>query len=106
MAFFQVIPHTEKLKIQTNRKVPRLGVMLVGWGGNNGSTFTAGILANKIGASWLTKKGVQHANWYGSITQASTVRLGSGEYGEDVYVPFSTLLPMVDPNNLRIDGYV
>lgn len=38
--------------------------MLVGWGGNNGSTFTAGVLANKLGLSWLTKQGVQHANWY------------------------------------------
>ena len=28
-------------------KVPKLGVMLVGLGGNNGSTFTAGLIANK-----------------------------------------------------------
>ena len=33
--------------IVTERKVPKLGVMLVGLGGNNGSTFVAGILANK-----------------------------------------------------------
>jgi hypothetical protein len=26
--------------------VPKLGVMLVGFGGNNGSTFTAGLIAN------------------------------------------------------------
>jgi myo-inositol-1-phosphate synthase len=29
--------------------------MLVGLGGNNGSTFTAGILANRKGLSWATK---------------------------------------------------
>jgi len=34
-------------KIETAAKVPKLGVMLVGLGGNNGSTFVAGILANK-----------------------------------------------------------
>ena len=34
-------------KIVTEKKVPRLGVMLVGLGGNNGSTIVAGILANK-----------------------------------------------------------
>ena len=34
-------------KIETQSIVPKLGVMLVGLGGNNGSTFTAGILANK-----------------------------------------------------------
>lgn len=79
--------------------------MLVGWGGNNGSTFTAAVLANKHGLSWPTKKGPQFANWYGSITQASTTRLGSGEYGEDVYVPFNSLLPMVNPDDLYIDGW-
>lgn len=69
--------------------------MLVGWGGNNGSTFTAAILANKQGLSWPTRRGIQHSNWFGSLTQASTVRLGSGDYGEDVYIPFNKLLPMV-----------
>lgn len=34
-------------EIKTRAKVPKIGVMLVGLGGNNGSTFTAGILANK-----------------------------------------------------------
>jgi myo-inositol-1-phosphate synthase len=32
--------------------------MLVGLGGNNGSTFTAGILANKKQQSWETKAGI------------------------------------------------
>ncbi|KAJ8928054.1 hypothetical protein NQ314_019424 [Rhamnusium bicolor] len=62
---FYVTPKTEKLIIKTSRKVPKLGVLLVGWGGNNGSTFTAGIIANRLGLSWSTKKGEQKANWYG-----------------------------------------
>jgi myo-inositol-1-phosphate synthase len=33
--------------IKTSTKVPKLGVMLIGLGGNNGTTFTVGILANK-----------------------------------------------------------
>jgi len=33
-------------EIETETKIPKLGLMLVGWGGNNGSTLTAGILAN------------------------------------------------------------
>lgn len=32
--------------------------MLVGWGGNNGTTVTAGILANKYQVLWNTKKGI------------------------------------------------
>ncbi|CAG9858015.1 unnamed protein product [Phyllotreta striolata] len=96
----RVTPLSEKLVIKTSRKLPKLGVMLVGWGGNNGSTFTAALLANKLGLSWPTKKRIQKANWYGSLTQAATVSLG-----DDVFVPFSHLLPMVDPNNIFIDGW-
>lgn len=42
--------------------------MLVGLGGNNGTTFTGGLLANKLKLSWFTKRGEQTANYYGSIT--------------------------------------
>ena len=38
--------------ISTEKAVPRLGVMLVGLGGNNGSTFVAGVLANRRQLSW------------------------------------------------------
>jgi len=41
--------------IETHTKVPKLGVMLIGLGGNNGSTMVAGIMANKKHLSWETK---------------------------------------------------
>merc|ERR1719431_718770 len=51
------------------------------------------------------KEGVHHANYFGSVTQASTVCLGTGPDG-DVYIPFKDLLPMVDPNtNIEFDGW-
>lgn len=46
----------------------------------------------------------QEANYYGSLTQAGTVNLGLDENGREVFVPFSTLLPMVAPNDLVFDG--
>lgn len=55
-------------KITTDKRVPKLGVLLVGLGGNNGSTLVAGLLANKQGLSWETKNGTQSANFYGSFT--------------------------------------
>lgn len=88
------------LKIRTMRKVPKLGVMLVGWGGNNGSTLTAAIEANRRQLEWRTKQGTQKANWYGSITQASTVLLGSDENGSDVYIPMNKLVPMASPDDM------
>lgn len=31
--------------------------MLVGWGGNNGSTLTAAVLANRLRLTWPTRTG-------------------------------------------------
>jgi myo-inositol-1-phosphate synthase len=97
--------YDDKYIFKTGRKVPKLGLMLVGWGGNNGSTVTAGILANKQNIQWNTKEGSHKADYFGSLTQASTVRLGLNENGESVYIPFKNLLPMVEPNDLVIGGW-
>ena len=45
-------PVVQTKSIKTGKLVPKLGVMLVGLGGNNGSTFTAGIIANRRAMSW------------------------------------------------------
>ncbi|XP_027857286.1 inositol-3-phosphate synthase 1-A [Xiphophorus couchianus] len=99
-----VTPRSTEMTFRTQRRVPRLGVMLVGWGGNNGTTVTAAVLANKLGLTWRTKNGEKKANYYGSLLQASTVCLGSGLEGE-VNVPFRDLLPMVHPNDIVFDGW-
>ncbi|XP_053159225.1 inositol-3-phosphate synthase 1 isoform X2 [Hemicordylus capensis] len=100
----KVKPSSTKLTFRTERRVPKLGVMLVGWGGNNGTTVTAAVLANRLGLSWMTKTGQKQANYYGSLLQASTVCLGTGPSG-DVFVPFRDLLPMVHPNDIVFDGW-
>ncbi|KAL8615604.1 Inositol-3-phosphate synthase 1-A [Nucella lapillus] len=97
-------PATTQFTFQTDRKVPKLGVMLVGWGGNNGSTVTAATLANKHGLSWPTKEGWRQADYYGSITHAATVALGTGPAGE-VFVPLRDMLPMVHANDIVFDGW-
>lgn len=84
-------------------QVPKLGVMLVGWGGNNGTTVTAATLANKHRLSWPTKEGLRHADYYGSITHSATVSLGTGPTGE-VFVPLRDMLPMVHGNDIVFDG--
>uniref|UniRef100_A0A2I3MFJ2 Inositol-3-phosphate synthase 1 n=2 Tax=Papio anubis TaxID=9555 RepID=A0A2I3MFJ2_PAPAN len=104
-ACLQVHPTSTRFTFRTARQVPRLGVMLVGWGGNNGSTFTAAVLANRLRLSWPTRSGRKEANYYGSLTQAGTVSLGLDVEGQEVFVPFSTLLPMVAPNDLVFDGW-
>ncbi|XP_054269718.1 inositol-3-phosphate synthase 1-B [Macrosteles quadrilineatus] len=102
-----VTPVVTNLQMRTVRRVPKIGVMLVGWGGNNGSTFTAGLLANKQGTTWRTKRGDHQPNWFGSITQSSTMLLGSSVSvdGKGVYCPMGQLLPMVRPEDLVVDGW-
>eukprot|EP00271_Cylindrocystis_brebissonii_P003442 TRINITY_DN14423_c0_g2_i1.p1 TRINITY_DN14423_c0_g2~~TRINITY_DN14423_c0_g2_i1.p1 ORF type:complete len:520 (-),score=119.38 TRINITY_DN14423_c0_g2_i1:742-2301(-) len=99
-----VRPTTTAYQFKTSRKLPKLGVMMVGWGGNNGSTLTAAVLANKKEMTWSRKDGLQKANYYGSITQASTCRIGSFN-GEEIYVPFKSLLPLVSPNDIVFGGW-
>ena len=89
---------------KTDTCVPKLGMMLVGLNGNNGSTVTAGILANKFNLCWNTKDGEKKPNYFGSITQAGTVGLGVNAIGEEVHVPFNDLVPMVHPNDIEVDG--
>ncbi|ODN76595.1 hypothetical protein L202_05252 [Cryptococcus amylolentus CBS 6039] len=90
----------------TKSKVGRVGLMLVGLGGNNGTTVLATNLANKNNISWQTKNGTQHPNYIGSLVRASTVNLGNDpETGKDVFVPISDMLPMVHPNDFVIGGW-
>ena len=56
---YTVRPIETLYTFRTKRQVPKLGCMLVGWGGNNGSTITAAVLANKLGLTWTTKHGVK-----------------------------------------------
>lgn len=91
---------------KVERKVGKVGMMLVGWGGNNGSTVTAGIIANRRGLVWATREGERAANYYGSVVMASTMKLGNdSKTGKEINIPFHKVLPMVHPNNLVIGGW-
>mgnify|MGYP001172754523 CR=1 FL=1 len=79
--------------------------MMIGMGGNNGSTLCATILANRHNISWHTKDGLQTPNYIGSLLRASTFSLGADANGQDIHVPVSDLLPMVHPNDLVLGGW-
>lgn len=62
------------------------------------SLLIVGFVGNFVqyrGISWATKDKVQQANYFGSLTQASTIRVGSYN-GEEIYAPFKSILPMVN----------
>lgn len=102
----EVRPETHHYKFKTELKPQKTGLMLVGIGGNNGSTVLGSTIANREGLTWMTRRGIQSANYFGSVTQATTVHLGWDEkQGKQIYVPFNQILPMVSPNELIIDGW-
>ncbi|KAL8709559.1 MAG: hypothetical protein Q9220_005651 [cf. Caloplaca sp. 1 TL-2023] len=91
---------------KVDRKVGKVGMMLVGWGGNNGTTVTAGIIANRRGLVWDTREGPRAANYFGSVVMASTMKLGTeAKTGKEINIPFHDVLPMVHPNDLLIGGW-
>jgi myo-inositol-1-phosphate synthase len=99
-------PKETRFEFKTERNVGKVGLMLVGWGGNNGSTVTAGILANRQKLVWETREGSREANYYGSLVMASTVKLGTEAMtGQDFNIPLHSMLPMVHPNDLVIGGW-
>lgn len=103
---FVATPKETVYDFKVERKVPKTGMMLVGWGGNNGTTVTAGIIANRRGLSWATREGTRESNYYGSVVMGSTMKLGTNaKTGDDVNIPFYHALPMVHPNDLVIGGW-
>ncbi|KIW98796.1 uncharacterized protein Z519_00459 [Cladophialophora bantiana CBS 173.52] len=103
---YTATPKETVYDFKVDRKVPKVGVMLVGWGGNNGSTVTAGIIANRRGLVWDTREGSRAANYYGSVIMSSTIKLGAdAQTNEEVNIPFHDVLPMVHPNDIVIGGW-
>lgn len=84
----------------------RVGLMLVGWGGNNGSTLTAALLAHQHAVAWRSRRGLEKPNFYGSLVMASTVTLGNDEdTGKEVTAPMFQLAPFADPKDLVVGGW-
>ncbi|CAK92080.1 unnamed protein product (macronuclear) [Paramecium tetraurelia] len=97
-------PQITNFKFKTDTRIPKVGVMLVGWGGNNGTTLTGGILANKFNITWNSRRGTHQPNFYGSLTQSSVIKIGTCNT-EEVFVPFKDVLPMVNPCDIVFGGW-
>jgi len=89
---------------KTKTAAPKLGVMLVGLGGNNGTTFCAGIIANKHNITWNSKRGTHTPNYLGSITQSSATKIGISK-NKEIYVPLNQILPLANPNDIVLGGW-
>ncbi|KAH3667001.1 hypothetical protein WICMUC_005348 [Wickerhamomyces mucosus] len=102
---YNVTPTFHDYQFNVDLTPPKTGLLLVGLGGNNGSTLVSAIEANKQAISFNTKEGEIKPNYYGSVTQSSTIKIGVDSEGKDFYVPFNSILPFVNPNDLIIGGW-
>ena len=109
--FTEFDKYSKKLKVlkqrynfKTETKTGKVGLLMVGFGGNNGSTILGGLLANKNKLTWQTKKGQQCANMLGSMTQSSTMKIAETQEGE-VFLPIKQVFPLLDPTELVVGGW-
>ena len=98
-------PVSADYHFKLDTKIPKVGFMMIGLGGNNGTTTTAGILANKYKMHWRNKRGEHVANYFGSYTQSATIRIGASPDGKEIYYPYKDLLPFVNPDDLVVGGW-
>uniref|UniRef100_A0AC35TX32 Inositol-3-phosphate synthase n=1 Tax=Rhabditophanes sp. KR3021 TaxID=114890 RepID=A0AC35TX32_9BILA len=100
----KISPKSHNYTFKTKMAPTKTGLLLVGLGGNNGSTVMGSIIANRLAMNWETRNGLKSANYFGSITQATTVHLG-WDGKKQIYAPFNSILPMVTPNDLIVGGW-
>eukprot|EP00461_Guttulinopsis_vulgaris_P001271 UN01271 len=98
-----VKPTHHRYVFKTQTTPQRTGVMIVGLGGSNATTLLGTILANTHNLTWHNNFGqVLEPNYYGSLTQSTTVRIGSSAEGVDMHLPFNKILPMLQPNDITM----
>lgn len=94
----EVIEVSKTIQIQDKNK-GRLGVMLVGWGGNNGSTFTAGVLARQKKLKWQNKHGTHDVDFVGSLFEYGSLNI------EEKNVLYQDAVDMYSIDDLVISGW-
>lgn len=78
----------------------KIGILIVGLGGNNGVTLLAGLLANNRGLEWETAAAgrVSAPNWNGCITQLEPRGVHGG-------VGFKDRYPLADASDAAVSGW-
>jgi len=95
----------ENYKIDIPKIQNKIGVMLVGWGGNNGTTLTAGLMAYSDKLKWENKSGVHDVNFLGSISQFGSVHLGYDNTNKSHSRLFRDVTNLCKPEDIIISGW-
>ena len=98
-------PTTQQYEFITPSSPRKTGVMIVGLGGNNGSTFVASQYANQQGLTWQTKRGTTKSNYLGTLSQSAVVPVGHDAKGNVIYRSFPELIPLLNPSTIPVSGW-
>jgi myo-inositol-1-phosphate synthase len=99
----EIIENTyDFMLIPPNKKI---GVMIVGLGGNNGVTFTISVLANQLNKQWKNKNGIHTPSFFGSLSQYGSVHIGYDENKKSHSKLYKEMLQMCDINDIIISGW-
>ena len=93
------------LNISINKsKTNKLGLMLVGIGGNNGSTLVSTLITRKNNIEWNNKNGNNKLKLYGSIYEYGSINIGFKDNK-----PYSKLIKDLvdirDPDDIIVSGW-
>jgi len=93
-------------KVFFTKNKRKLGVLLVGLSGNNGSTFHACCIANKLNMKWETRVGSHASNFLGSLTQSVCIPVGFENNGRSTkFTNVNDVIELVRPDELVIGGW-
>ena len=92
--------------VSVDDKSPKLGVLLVGLAGNNGTTFLGSLCAHKRNLTWVDRKGEQAPSFFGSISQCTDIPVGfTPKTKKIVYQPIKKLCDFVDIGDISVHGW-
>lgn len=86
-------------------KHKKLGVMVVGLCGNNGSTFITGLLGYQKKLTWENKNGEHTIEFLGSLSQYGSVNLGYNNKGEIVSKLIKEMVPIRNIEDIVVSGW-
>ena len=82
----------------------RIGALLVGLGGSNGSTLVSSLMAYRRGLTWETKSGTNKVEFLGSISQCGGVPMGDVGTKHRALL-FKQLASFFEPSEIVVGGW-
>jgi myo-inositol-1-phosphate synthase len=82
----------------------KIGVMIIGVGGNNGSTFTAGLLAYKKKLQWENKDGIHDVEFLGSLAEFGSVNI-CYKKNKPYTKLIKDMIQLIKPEDIVIGGW-